>query len=66
MIYHINRKAIADCLYKIISSDSDISQEFTFAEEVQFKVDIIKKLINNLVNEKEDPEVNKNKEIKIL
>ncbi len=58
MIYHFNRKAIADCLLKLISNQSDISQEISLEEEINFKRDLIKKLINTIINDPKDDEVN--------
>lgn len=60
MIYHFNRKAIADCFYKLISNQSDISQEFTIEQEMEFKIKIIKKLISSMIENLDDEEVNFN------
>lgn len=57
MIYHFNRKAISDCLFKLISNQSDISQEYSIEEEIIFKRDLIKKLINSILNNLSDDEV---------
>jgi hypothetical protein len=57
MIYHFNRKAVADCFYKLISNQSDISQEFSIEQEIEFKRNIIKKLINSMVDNFTDEEV---------
>ena len=60
MIYHFNRKAIADCFFKLISNQSDISQEFSIEQEIEFKRSIIKKLINSMIDNLNDEEVNQN------
>jgi len=57
MIFHFNRKAIADCLFKMISNQSDISQEFSIEEEIMFKKNLIKKLIYSMLKNINDNEV---------
>lgn len=57
MIFHFNRKAIADCFAKLISNQSDISQEFTIEQEIEFKRNVIKKLINSMIDNITDEEV---------
>lgn len=60
MIHHFNRKAIADCLLKLISSESDISLQFSIQEELNFKVELIILLTSRLTIFIDDDEV-KNK-----
>lgn len=57
MIYHFNRKAIADCFFKLISNQTDISEEFTIEQEIDFKKDVIKKLVKSIIDNVEDEEV---------
>jgi len=57
MIFHFNRKAISDCLLKLISNQSDISQEFSIEDEITFKRDLIKKLIVSMLDNLNDDEV---------
>ena len=57
MIFHFNRKAIADCLLKLISNQTDISQEFNIEQEIGFKRNVIKKLIKSMIENVEDEEV---------
>jgi len=57
MIFHFNRKAIADCFSKLISNQSDISHEFSIDEEIEFKRNVIKKLIKSMIDDIANEEV---------
>ena len=57
MIFHFNRRAISDCLLKIISNRSDFSSEFSLEDELDFKESLISKLVEALLENINDEEV---------
>jgi len=57
MIFHFNRRAISECLLKIISNGSDFSFEFSLEEELDFKENLINNLIEALLDNINDEEV---------